>query len=299
MWKKLMLLGALGLISAVLPGSPASAQASRTWVSGVGDDANPCSRTAPCKTFSGAIAKTAPSGEIDALDPGGFGAVTITKAITIDGGGGQVASVMVAGTNGINVAAGASDVVILRNLRLQGLNTSPIGIAYTSGAQLSIANCVITGFTGSAISASTAAASELYVTDTYMTQDGNGISLTTTAASPAQLSAFLSNTRILNVGTNGVASTGSGAVNTSIVNSLIASTGTAVSAAAPGDFQVDNTALLLNNTALSAGTNALIRASRNFIVGNSTAFSGSIATDGRNRVGPTASPAPPTTFATQ
>src|SRR5947208_13998004 len=100
----------------------AQAQATRTWVSGVGDDANPCSRTAPCKTFAGAISKTAPSGEINCLDPGGFGAVTITKAITIDGGGGQVASVLVSGTNGIIIAAGGSDVVNLVNLRFQGLN---------------------------------------------------------------------------------------------------------------------------------------------------------------------------------
>src|SRR5438045_9124950 len=64
--------------------SMAQAQATRTWVSGVGDDANPCSRTAPCKTFAGAISKTATDGEIDALDPGGFGAVTVTKAITSD-----------------------------------------------------------------------------------------------------------------------------------------------------------------------------------------------------------------------
>src|SRR6516164_4879730 len=91
--------------------SAAQAQATRTWVSGVGDDANPCSRTAPCKTFAGAISKTAPGGEIDALDPGGFGAVTITKAITIDGGGGQIASVLASGTNGINVNAGPTDVV--------------------------------------------------------------------------------------------------------------------------------------------------------------------------------------------
>jgi hypothetical protein len=70
-------------------------QATRTWVSGVGDDANPCSRTAPCKTFAGAISKTAAGGEIDALDPGGFGALTITKSITLDGGGGQVASILV------------------------------------------------------------------------------------------------------------------------------------------------------------------------------------------------------------
>src|SRR6201987_5279563 len=92
------------LLVICLLSSAAQAQATRTWVSGVGDDANPCSRTAPCKTFAGAISKTAAGGEIDALDPGGFGGVTITKAITIDGGGGQVTSVLVAGTNGITVA---------------------------------------------------------------------------------------------------------------------------------------------------------------------------------------------------
>ena len=93
--------------------SLAQAQATRTWVSGVGDDANPCSRTAPCKTFAGAISKTANFGEIDALDPGGFGAVTITKSITIDGGGGQVASVLAAGTFGIQISATATDIVDL------------------------------------------------------------------------------------------------------------------------------------------------------------------------------------------
>src|SRR5216683_7049715 len=98
-------------VTMLLVASPASAQATRTWVSGVGDDANPCSRTAPCKTFAGAISKTAAAGEIDVLDPGGFGALTITKSITIDGGGGQVASVLVAGTNGIVIQAGANDTV--------------------------------------------------------------------------------------------------------------------------------------------------------------------------------------------
>src|SRR3989440_10882628 len=78
----LRVLPALGLIALAIPAS-ASAQATRTWVSGVGDDANPCSRTAPCKTFPGAISKTAAGGEINCLDPGGFGAVTITKSIAI------------------------------------------------------------------------------------------------------------------------------------------------------------------------------------------------------------------------
>jgi hypothetical protein len=103
----------LTLLVFCLLSSAAQAQATRTWVSGVGDDANPCSRTAPCHTFAGAISKTAPGGEIDALDPAGYGGVTITKAITIDGGGGQVASVLVSGTNGIIVSAGPADVVTL------------------------------------------------------------------------------------------------------------------------------------------------------------------------------------------
>src|SRR5437660_1674538 len=126
---KMRTMNILKLLMVVLLGTTLmSAQATRTWVSGVGDDANPCSRTAPCKTFAGAISKTAAGGEIDALDPGGFGAVTITKAITLDGGGGQVASVLVSGTNGIVVAAQPNDVVIIRNLRLDGLmggNSTP------------------------------------------------------------------------------------------------------------------------------------------------------------------------------
>src|SRR5215470_19160921 len=132
---------AMQLIAIVVVGTGMMyGQASRTWVSGVGDDANPCSRTAPCKTWAGAISKTAQGGEIDALDPGGFGAVTITKSITLDGGGGQVASVLVAGTNGIVVQAGQLDRVILRNLRLNGLNQSGNpglnGIQFLSGGDL-------------------------------------------------------------------------------------------------------------------------------------------------------------------
>src|SRR3954468_3706194 len=92
----------------------AGAQASRTWVSGVGDDVNPCSRTAPCKTFAGAISKTAAGGEIDALDPAGYGAVTITKGITLDGGTGSGwASILASGTNGIIINAGINDTVTL------------------------------------------------------------------------------------------------------------------------------------------------------------------------------------------
>lgn len=162
------------LAIAVLGTTVMYGQASRTWVSGVGDDANPCSRTAPCKTFAGAISKTAAGGEIDALDPAGYGALTITKAITIDGGGGQVASVLVSGTNGIVVQAGPSDVVILRNLRFNGIGTGINGIRFLSGKDLNVENCFIFGFTtnGIDIALNQATAASAHIINTIIKNNG-------------------------------------------------------------------------------------------------------------------------------
>ena len=165
----------------------AGAQASRTWVSGVGDDANPCSHTAPCKTFAGAISKTAAGGEIDALDPAGYGAVTITKAITIDGGGGQVASVLVSGTNGIVVQAGPSDVVILRNLRINGIGTGINGIRFLAGKALIVENCNIFGFTTNGIDIVTAGG-KVFVNHTSSNNNGGaGISIQSTATTQVSI----------------------------------------------------------------------------------------------------------------
>src|ERR1700689_220112 len=135
------LLGALFLAGLAI--APAHAQATRTWVSGVGDDANPCSRTAPCKTFAGAIAKTTAAGEINVLDPGGFGAVTITKAMSIYNDGVGEAGGLVSGTNGIIIQAAATDIVNLRGLVIDGVNASLVGIQITSASRVSIQNCVI------------------------------------------------------------------------------------------------------------------------------------------------------------
>src|SRR2546423_10554156 len=164
--------------------SDAQAQATRTWVSGVGDDANPCSRTAPCKTFAGAISKTAAGGEIDALDPAGYGAVTITKAITIDGGGGQVASVLVSGTNGIVVQANAqTDVVILRNLRINGIGSGLNGIRFLSGKDLNVENCFIFGFTqnGIDVAFNQALAASVHVLNSVIKNNG-GVGIRATNA---------------------------------------------------------------------------------------------------------------------
>lgn len=126
--------------------SLAHAQATRTWVSGVGDDVNPCSRTAPCKTFAGAISKTAASGEINAVDPGGFGAVTITKSITIDGAG-QMAGILASLTNGM-IINGAGINVVIRNISINGAGNGIDGIRILQANSVVIENVHILGFTG-------------------------------------------------------------------------------------------------------------------------------------------------------
>ncbi|MEY2926419.1 MAG: hypothetical protein RL367_896 [Pseudomonadota bacterium] len=136
----------------LLVATPAAAQATRTWISGVGDDVNPCSRTAPCKTFAGAISKTAATGEINCLDPGGFGGVTITKSITLSCEG-VTAGILVAATNGITINAAATDVVRIRGLDIEGLTNvggSINGINFLNGAALYLTNVKINGFGGTA-----------------------------------------------------------------------------------------------------------------------------------------------------
>jgi hypothetical protein len=154
--------------------SSAFAQATRTWVSGVGDDVNPCSRTAPCKTFAGAISKTAAGGEISVLDPGGFGTVTITKSITIDGTG-VVASIVNSLTNGINVNAGVNDLVVLRNLTINGAGTGLNGIRFLQGGTLILEGCVISGNTQMGVDiAPTAAAAQVVLVDTIVRNSAGG-----------------------------------------------------------------------------------------------------------------------------
>jgi hypothetical protein len=165
---------------------PALAQATRTWVSGVGDDANPCSRTAPCKTFAGAISKTAAGGEINAMDPGGFGAVTITKAITIDGGSGHIAGMISGPGNGIVVNAGAADVIRLRNLDINGAGGGLNGIRFIGGAALHVHNVHIFGFGQQGISFEVPAGrtSFLAVTDSRLENNNGGQVHVTGAGTP-------------------------------------------------------------------------------------------------------------------
>ena len=168
--------------------SIAQAQASRTWVSGVGDDVNPCSRTAPCKTWAGAISKTAACGEIDALDPGGFGAVTITKSITLDGTG-TMASILASLTTGITINAAATDVITIRGISINGFCNGLRGINILQAKTVNVEDCVIFRFAGNGIQSTDANGLALNVRNTVIRDNtGDGINMLAAAAGPSRVS---------------------------------------------------------------------------------------------------------------
>jgi hypothetical protein len=157
------------------------AQASRTWVSGVGNDANPCSRTAPCKTFAGAISKTAAGGEINVLDPDGYGAVTITKSITIRSDHIE-AGVLVSGTNGIIVSAGPTDRVVLEGLDIEGLGTGIHGVTVLAGKEVYIIRCSIRHFTQNGVNmASSTSGGRAFIKDSFIAFNAGGVNVQGTA----------------------------------------------------------------------------------------------------------------------
>ncbi len=278
-------LAGLLLISFGFAPDHAFAQATRTWVSGVGDDANPCNRTAPCKTFAGAISKTQANGEIDCLDPGGFGAVTITKAIAIDCTN-TFGSVLVSGTNAIIVSAGAGDKVILRGLSINGIGAGLDGIRFLAGAQLNVEHCAVFGFTGNGIDVNTATAGNVSVIECYMTNVGKGIF----ATSSAFVGVTVSNTSILRPGVNGFEAQSN--VVAVLTNATITSAAnSAVVASGRSEINIDNSTLFGNITAMSATTSgAAIFVSNSNIYNNNTNFNiapgGAVLSNGNNRTTP-------------
>jgi hypothetical protein len=283
--KFLLAVVASGLLA--LATQTASAQATRTWVSGVGNDANPCSRTAPCKTFAGAISKTATGGEINALDPGGYGAVTITKSITIDGGAGQVASVLAAGTNGIVISA-AGATVTLRNIRINGVLGSPTpglnGVQILSAAAVHIENCNVFGFsqTGINVNLTSASAVRVFVSDTVVSNGSVGVSARNAGAGNLFMSVHRT-TLVQNssIGYRSDGSGGPGSIFNAISDSLVSGNGTGVSVVGgPSAFngaQVTRSSVVNNITTglLSNGTSgqASILASNTLVSGNGTGLS--------------------------
>lgn len=271
---------ALGLFLPFLASAPAHAQASRTWVSGVGDDVNPCSRTAPCKTFAGAISKTAAFGEINCLDPAGYGAVTITKSITLNCSS-TIGSVLVAGTNAIVINAAVTDRVVLRALQLQGLRgtASPglNGVRILSAASVSIEDCVITSFSQAGISdARTAGNTQLFVRNTIISNNaGSGIGLGATAPNKVSVDGLESVGNLFGI----AAGSGNSAM---VTRSVFSGNTTGVEADSGGAVNVDNSTISGNGTGVQSVSN--IRLSNSDVTLNTTGFSGAAITYGNNRM---------------
>lgn len=264
-WKAMLAMGVLSFAFF----TSAHAQATRTWVSGVGDDANPCSRTAPCKTFAGAISKTAAKGEIDALDPGGFGTVTITKAITIDGGA-QMAGVLAAGTNGIIVNAGSADTVVLRNLDFNGAGTGIDGVKILGAGNVLIDHCNFQGFTHNNVEYSITSSGYLLMQNSTVTGGDKGFVITATSG-PGPVSALLKNVTIQggrigfqtlrghidmshstiqnNLEYGAIASVGS----IGIIDTLFSGNGTAVQAQYGGQVNLSNVDMFNNTVGIGSG----------------------------------------------
>jgi hypothetical protein len=269
------------LIFVVGLSSIAQAQ-TRTWVSGVGDDLNPCSRTAPCKTFAGAISKTADKGEIDCLDPGGFGTVTITKNITIDGTtGAGFGSILASGTNGVNVNDSAtatpnSIVVTLKNLSINGASTGFDGIRFISGKQLYVEGCQVFGFRGNGtnsdgleIAVNNAAVTfNVSVTNTrFQNNTGDGIRQGITAGT---LNASYDGVRLIGhakglEATGGTANISNSVIDNNTTNGLVASAGAIMNA--------NNNVVTSNGTGLSSITGSTVRISLNAVHRNTTGLS--------------------------
>ena len=270
----------------------AQAQATRTWVSGVGDDVNPCSRTAPCKTFAGAISKTAKDGEISVLDPGGYGAVTITKSIYINGthgaGYGSIVSSLVNGVI-INITdpADVRKAVRLRALDINGASTGINGISLLAANNVWVEDCVIDGTTGNGttsgigIRVATTASTNLYVTDTMIHKHVTGIRVTTTAGfavANIRNSNIEGNTTGLDVNSNGFATVQDTRFAANTTNGVVTANG---ATATLRDNIFSN-----NGTAINAGAGTTVRSLSNILNNNTTGFGGTTAviqTDGQNK----------------
>ena len=283
---QLMKLAGLAIASlgfVMITATPAQAQATRTWVSGVGDDVNPCSRTAPCKTFAGAISKTATNGEISCLDPGGFGAVTITKSISIvcdytNGG------ILAASTTGVLVNTPANSIVTLKGLNIECAATGIHGIRILGSGVIvhvhkaQVRNCR-GGGSGITVN-STSGLTDLYVADSYITDNGTsavtgGITLTPSGTANVNLTVNRVQMENNSSGIRANSSATSGFIRGIVRDSLVSGSGftgiEAITTASVTSLMVDRVAIVNNTTGMStSGAQAQLLVKTSSVTANDT-----------------------------
>jgi len=267
----------------LMASAPAHAQATRTWVSGVGDDANPCSRTAPCKTFAGAISKTAAGGEINCLDPGGFGTVTVIKSMTISCEG-VTAGVLASGVNGVNFNGGAADVLYLKGLDFEGINKSiqPAGvngISFNTGLALHVEDCSIRDFSTFGINVVTSTNNAKFVVQRTTLWDNTSGGIQVRPTGGAIVTGTMEKVS-MNKNGNGLTVDGfggTGGVNVSVRDSHANGNTVGVLATSTVGVQImiEGSTIANNVTGLSAANaGATIRVGSSIITGSGTAVNG-------------------------
>lgn len=292
---------AAGLLFPLFAAAPAEAQASRTWVSGVGEDTAACSRTAPCKTFAAAYSNTAAGGEINCLDPGGYGALTISKSLAISCEAGT-AGIVVAGGNAIVVSAAAADEVFLKGLDIEGSGAanqvSLNGIKVISVGLLHIEDCVIRGFKSVApdgFAIKLVATNSMTFVVNRSTLYNNGLGTTGGGVQVAPVSGVTNGAiekSVMNRNVNGVVGDGFGGgngFNVTMAESVISGSsnvGVLVTSVALSSYMVDRSRIVNNGTGLSTqNAGAFIRVGATAITGNGTATSGAgVLSYGDNRI---------------
>jgi hypothetical protein len=161
------------VVSAVLGSwlctAPVQAQ-TRVFVAAQGSDANPCSFALPCRTFQHAHDTVAAGGEIDVLDPAGYGALTINKSISIQGHG--FSGITAPAGNAISISAGATDKINLRGLLIDGLGTGNHGISFLAGGSVEIQDSVVRNFADVCIDAEPAGSAVLLISGTHVSLAG-------------------------------------------------------------------------------------------------------------------------------
>lgn len=257
-------------------GTIANAQATRTWVSGVGDDVNPCSRTAPCKTFAGAISKTATNGEINCLDPAGYGAVTITKSITIDCEDTQ-GSILASLVNGVIINSSTA-AVRLRGISINGAGNGINCVRVLAAASVVLDEVVCSGFAthGISVENSSGAIKVAVWNSSFRNNAGNGINSFATGTGSVSIqvsgSLFALNARGVNLGgINAKASIQDSIVTNNSTEGLRAD-------GATNSLTASNNQISHNTTGVFSATSAVTRIGANTITFNGTGLNGAGAT---------------------
>ncbi len=266
---------AVGAAALMAPGV-ASALPTRTWVSAIGNDGNDCSIGSPCQTFAVALTKTAAHGEIDALTPGGYGPVTIDKAITIAGNGVGAVSIVVSGSDAITIAAGASDVVTLRGLQLNGVTAGVNGVRMTTGGSLKIEDCVIEHFSGTGVLDNDTQPHQILIADTYVTDNATGGIMIQPGATGGVTTGALTRVRVQNnsFGIRIDAKSDNAPIGVTVEDSTIANNvnagAAAVSSGTPAELLLIRSSLVANGGAgiNVNGASATVKASGSLIAHN-------------------------------